>query len=547
MKTNKLTAKLLLSGLTMGFGLALALSACKSSEETVAVFEQPDYTLEDVRREEIKRINQIAEEDIVKAYWRSTLLNDKATVDAIGAKLIEQYNKALEEEKFFTAKRLVKALEDLNDVRAGSLSKSSARLEELCNKTVNGFESTKSRDFKVSQLIDGTVTVWVDKGIKVENGMGFADRVIGSGFFISKDGYIVTNHHVIADLVNPKYEGYARLYVKLAQDSETRIPAKVVGWDSVVDLAVLKAEVDAPYVFALGSSNNLDVGDKIFCIGSPIGLERTLTSGIVSARDRVLFSAGPVMQIDAAVNSGNSGGPCVDEKGAVQAVVFAGMLQYSGLNFAIPVEYLKAELPVLINGGKFEHSWMESNGRTHKVGLKDNGVELNYVMPGGCAWRAGLRAKDVITKIEDIAVLNLEDVQKVMMGITSKSTVKVTYYSEADGPVKTTVVYVTDRPLNPGYQFYKNDIVASSFTPIFGMKLNAVTQGRKRYQIAEVIRGSIADESGFSENDPIEIKNISFNNDNTALYAEIYAKNRKKGYLDINMGIAAPLDSPYYF
>ncbi len=523
-----------------------AFTACKSDDMTGKVYEQPDYTLEDVRKEEIKRIDSLLENDPVYAYWRAYLLNDEKTVSKCADKVVELYKKSLEEKKFLDARRLLSALEYLNYSGTDKLEKSSQELDSLCLEKVNNLGAQSDKNTKVPELIKGTVTVWVDKGIKVENGMGYADRVIGSGFFISKDGYIVTNHHVIADLVNPKYEGYARLYIKLAEDSETRIPAKVTGWDSSVDLAVLKAEIDAPYVFNLGSSGTLDVGDKIFCIGSPIGLERTLTSGIVSASDRSLFSAGPVMQIDAAVNSGNSGGPCVDEKGNVQAVVFAGMLQYSGLNFAIPVEYLKSELPVLLEGGKYEHSWLEANGRTRKNGGKELGVELNYVMPGGNASRAGLKAGDLITKIENTSIKTLEDLQKKMLGITAGHIIKVSYIrgEEAEQTVK---VFVSSRPLNPGYTFYKSDVLSSSFTAIFGMKLTPLSEGRRKYQIAEVVRGSIADESGFSENDPVEVKNISFNNDNTALYAEIYAKNRKKGYLDISVGVAAPLDSPNYF
>lgn len=104
----------------------------------------------------------------------------------------------------------------------------------------------------------------------------------------------------------------------------------------------------APYVFELGSSSDLSVGDRVFAIGSPLGLDKTLTSGIISSDDRHLFSAGFVFQIDAAVNSGNSGGPLIDEKGRVQAVVFAGVMNYQGLNFAIPVEYLRYDLPFLL-------------------------------------------------------------------------------------------------------------------------------------------------------------------------------------------------------
>lgn len=530
----------------MALCLCLA-SGCGSVREAQKVYEQPDYTIEDVRREEIKRIEELSQKDVVQAYWRAFLLNDEKTLDYCAEKVVESYKKAIEEENWLEARRFAFALEYLGYPQLSSLEKSTDELTRLCMEKIGSFGAQPSSTAaKVSELIKGTVTVWVDKGIKVENGMGYADRVIGSGFFISKDGYIVTNHHVIADLVNPKYEGFARLYIKLAEDSETRIPAKVIGWDSSVDLAVLKTEVDAPYVFALGSSGSLEVGDKVYCIGSPVGLERTLTSGIVSASDRSLFSAGPVMQIDAAVNSGNSGGPCVDENGNVQAVVFAGMLQYSGLNFAIPVEYLKAELPVLAAGGKYDHSWIEANGRTRRVGGKDLGVELSYVMPGGNAYRAGLRSGDLVTDIEGTPIRTLEDLQKKMLGITAGYIINVGYVRGEESE-KTVKIYVSSRPLNPGYTFYRNDVVSSSFAAIFGMRMDPLSEGRRKYQISEVIKGSIADESGFSESDPVEIKNISFNNDNTALYAEIYAKNRKKGYLDISVGIAAPLDSPNYF
>ena len=102
----------------------------------------------------------------------------------------------------------------------------------------------------------------------------------------------------------------------------------------------------------------MSVGDKISAIGTPIGLEGTLTSGIISSIGRKMTTLGNVFQIDAAVNSGNSGGPLIDEKYKVQAIVFAGMLQFQGLNFAIPVEYLKLLLPRLYYGGEILHPFV---------------------------------------------------------------------------------------------------------------------------------------------------------------------------------------------
>lgn len=534
------------------FILALLFVSCSSIKEPENVYEVPDYTLEDVKKEEIKNIESLLEKNPVQSLWRSIILNDEPTKEKCFASVHKEFDSAIEKENWFLARSIYKSLKNTNYSKISSLSKSENELEKLCRQSVPGLIKINSSAKKVSSYIDGTVTVWVDKGIAVHNGMGYADRVIGSGFFISKDGYIITNHHVISDVVNPKNEKYSKLFIKIASDSDTRIPAKVIGWDDILDLALLKAEIEAPFVFNLGSSEDLDVGDKVFVIGSPVGLERTLTSGIVSATDRKLFTMGSVMQIDAAVNSGNSGGPCIDSNGNVQAIVFAGMLQYEGLNFAIPVEYLKTELSALYSGGKISHAWIGAFGHTKRIMGKKCGLEVQYIMPGGSANRAKIKAGDVITEIDGEKVFSLEDVQNVLLKNTSKSIISLKYKRNIDSDdvqENSTLIYLSTRPENPGYLIYNSDLIANSFIPIYGMKLMSVSSSPlgKRYLIENIINGSIGDEAGFSENDYIEIKNIKFNDEKSAIYSEIYAKNRKKGYLDLSMALPASLDSPYYF
>lgn len=531
--------------------LAAAFVSCASVKEPKHIYEQPDYTAEDVRREEMKRIAELRERDAVQALWRAKLLGDEATLGECASAVVVAYEAALSDEDWFTALRLYKSLSVCGYAGLSALAKDAEELTVLSVADVpaldGGTRGESADHAKVSSYINGTVTIWVDKGIRVENGVGYADRVIGSGFFISQNGYIVTNHHVIEDLVDTKYEGYARLYIKLAGDSDTRIPAKVIGWDSVIDLALIKAEVDAPYVFRLGSSEDLDVGDRIYAIGSPVGLERTLTSGIVSATGRKLFTTGSVMQIDAAINSGNSGGPCIDGNGFVQAIAFAGMLQYEGLNFAIPVEYLKAVLPALYHGGKVHHPWLAAYGHTKREFGANAGLEVQYVMPGGGASRAMLASGDVITALDGVPVATLEEMQDILLRYSAGTVISVTSRSDA-GEERQHVIYLAERPENPGYTVYRNDLISGSFVPILGMKLVSVSSvNSRKYSIQSIIRGSIADESGFSENDPVNVQSMEFNADHSAAYITIYAKQRKKGYLDIPVGLIAPLDSPYYF
>ena len=308
--------------------LCLVLAGCNSIDNPESVYVPVDYTEEDAVRDQIEYVVKLSEKDTVRSLWRAKVLLDNtpensATFDIYEKcceKSVLEMNKKIEEKDFFSALKIAKSLEAVS-CSAKGMKMSVSQIEAEAYKSVPGKKKASGSKENVSSLISGTVTVFVDKGIKIKRGVGYADSVLGSGFFISKDGYIITNHHVIEDMVNKKYEGYSRLYIKLADDPDTRIPAKVIGYDSTVDLALIKTEVEAPYVFSLGSSSQLSVGDKIYAIGSPLGLERTLTSGIISSTDRNLFSAGTVFQIDAAVNSGNSGGPLVDEFGRVQAVV----------------------------------------------------------------------------------------------------------------------------------------------------------------------------------------------------------------------------------
>ncbi len=522
-----------------------------------------NYTSEDAINYEIQNIKKMQEKEPLQALWRAKILQDESkansttmsTIQTLYSdcekKIVARYKKDVSKKNYISALRYFESLEAVDYKELSTLAMQKAQLEERIQKNVPGLSITKeSLNTKVGDLIKGTVTVFVDKGIKVEHGVGYNDGVLGSGFFISKNGYIITNHHVISDCVDPEYEGFARLYIRLAEDPETRIPAKIIGYDKAVDLALLKTEVDAPYVFNLGSSSDLDVGDKVYAIGSPLGLDRTLTSGIISSKDRDLFSTGKVFQIDAAVNSGNSGGPLIDEHGNVQAVVFAGVPLYQGLNFAIPVEYLRYELPILYSGGERVHPWMASYGKTKKLygmGAANIGVNLCYVMPGGYAGFSGLAAGDTITSINGERITTTDDLTNNFLKRIPDTIIKVGI-TNAAGTQMTKLVYLGKRPKSPGYEVYNHDVIGQALIPLLGMDLvPSSTTNKKLYNIRSIIKGSAADEAGFSENDPVQILRTEISADKDYAAIQIYAKKRKNGFLDIALGFQAPLDSPYYF
>lgn len=543
MKANKMMNRFLRFSLVFTF----FLFGCTTLKQPKTVFSMPDYTEEDVLNNEIKRIKKIGEENPELALWRASLIHDDELFNEYADSLFEKLKQLNDEKKLFESWQIYRTLKTVGYKKLDTLSVSEQQLYSEYLYNVPGVVVEKSLLPKnIQNCIDATVTIWVDKGIAIHNGIGYADRVLGSGFFIDKRGYLITNHHVINDMVDPKYEGYSRLYIKLASDQDTRIPAKVVGYDSVLDLALLKVEIDPPFVLQLGSSRELQIGDKVSAIGTPLGLHGTLTSGIVSAVDRKLFTTGNVLQIDTAVNSGNSGGPLIDGQMKVQAIVFAGIMQYQGLNFAIPVEYLRQDLPFLFYGGKRNHVWIGTYGHTYKEGGKNAGLEIQYVMPGGVAFRAGLQKGDVITAIDGNRIYSIDNAQDILRNFGIKSIVNFCY--KRDGKEYSVNIYLEERPMQPGYEIYKSDLLSTSLVPIFGMELLPVsTTSSKRFTISEVLKGSVADESGFSVLDPVLITDVEFSEDNDAISITMNTRKKKKGYLDITLRIGSALDSPYYF
>lgn len=404
----------------------------------------------------------------------------------------------------------------------------------------------------VARMIQGTVTVWVDRGIRFEGGVGFADRVIGSAFFIDDRGYLITNYHVIASEVDTTYNRFSRLYLRLPNDPGGRVPARVVGWDPVLDLALLKTELKPQVVFPLGSSRELAVGSRIYAIGSPAGLDQTLTSGIVSAKNRRLLSLGDVMQIDAPINHGSSGGPIVDEAGRVQAVVFAGIEAYEGLNFAIPVELLRVILPALYEGGMVSHPWLASLGQNvpgDGAGMP-SGVRVVYSIPGTPMALAGIPQDAVITAINGRTITTLEELQHQLMRELPGTLIRlegVWRPDPASSPVRDSwIVQLNKRPRSPALAILERDTEHRALLPLFGLELEAI--GRKRYSVKSVVRGSVADNTGFSEQDYIELRQFTVDEKEMgAVLVQLFTKRRRSGYLEAFIAMGAALDSPSFF
>jgi S1-C subfamily serine protease len=367
--------------------------------------------------------------------------------------------------------------------------------------------------------------------------VGLPDRVIGSGFFIDKRGYLITNYHVIASEVDPKYEGFSRLYIRLPEKPEQRVPAKVIGYDRIFDIALLKVEIDVPYVFSFNETRDLSSGLPIYAIGSPIGLDKTITSGIISATERRFLQMGDAMQIDVPVNPGSSGGPLLNEKGALIGIVFAGLLQFESINFAIPAFWIRKFLPSFYRGGEVSHPWLGA-----AVYKRDTGLEIQYVPPGSPADKAGLRAEDILTEIGGVPVETIAAAQDILLSRFPESLVTVTWIR--DGGSMDALINLEERPFSPVEEALDKDLKHRLFPVLFGMRVkkSGSTFFQEDYVITDIYPGSPADETGLSADDPFTLRNWVVDEDQRAALLQIFIRKRKAGFLEAGIQLASYLE-----
>lgn len=271
-------------------------------------------------------------------------------------------------------------------------------------------------------------------------GMTVSQPVSGTGFFISENGYILTNYHVVE---------YAVIYNKPAKvitHDGNRYDGIVVGYDSDNDIAVLQVNATGLEYATLGNSDSIRVGDAVYAVGNPLGeLQFSMTTGSISATDRLISTedASPAInmfQIDAAVNNGNSGGPVYDRHGSVVGVVTAKYSEtgIEGIGFAIPINDALSIANDLITQGyvsgkaKLGVDAQTMSARAAMYYGSVEGAYLRYIAPGSCAEYAGLQPGDVIYRFGDLEVLSRDDLQAAVRSYHAGDIVELAVFREGE-------------------------------------------------------------------------------------------------------------------
>jgi len=413
-------------------------------------------------------------------------------------------------------------------------------------------EFARGRDTP-ADMLRGVATVIVDRGMRVERGRIHFDRVGGSAFFVDASGLLITNYHVISSEVDPTFRGSSRMFIRMGDATSPRIPARVVGWDRTLDLALIRAPITSDFVFSVVDRRVPNVGESVLAIGSPMGLEHTVTSGIVSSLGRrgVFLQVGDAMQIDAAVNPGNSGGPLVDSTGRLVGVVFAGTFLLEGLNFAIPAERLMAALPALTRGGRAERPWLGT-----VISETFHGAEVLYAAPNTPVSRHRVPEGSIIRSVNGREVRGahgqlLPALQDSLFSLRPGELVALETVEE-NGEVRRRLMMSAARPELPLLNAARTDSRERLATPFFGMVLApGGGRGRSRFQVERVVRGFFADEVGVSEQDSVSIRNFRVLErgglGESFVVMEVVVRKRNMGFMDMPFQFFAPLDSPDTF
>lgn len=335
----------------------------------------------------------------------------------------------------------------------------------------------------------------------------FRNKGLGSGFIISRDGYIVTNHHVISKAEE----------IEVIMEDGEKYEADIIGSDPKTDLALLKIESENPLpAVKFGDSSTLDIGEPVLAIGNPFGLGHTVTSGIVSAKGRSLGLGAydDFIQIDAAINPGNSGGPLFNYKGEVVGVNTAIIAGGQGIGFAIPVNMAKNIIEQLRQSGKVVRGWLGvivqqlTPELAQSLGIEsDRGALVSDVAPGGPAEEAGLRRGDVIVGINDKKIKDMPELPKTIANYKPGRTVTLTVIREGN-----TIKVPVKLDEMPTEQREETKSTENKTEQKFGLIVENITQQiRNRYALKDtkgvivinVLEGSLADESGFRTGDII--------------------------------------------
>ena len=342
---------------------------------------------------------------------------------------------------------------------------------------------------------------------------GFRQNSLGTGFIISRDGFILTNNHVVEQSEE----------IKVTLSDKREFSAKIIGRDSLTDLVLIRIETDTPVEpLNLGNSDRLEVGDWVVAIGNPFGLSNTVTAGVVSAMYRKI-GLGPYenfIQTDTPINPGNSGGPLLNTNGEVVGIttlIFTQSGGSLGIGFAIPINIAKDMLPRL-GRGKVVRGWMGTIIQSitpelrAKLRLKDElGALVSDALPGGPADKAGIRRGDVVVSYGGKEIREAGD----LLGLVASSPI--------GKPVVTEVIRSGNRER---YSVVIEEFEEDSELPVaeenrqeFGLVLQQITPELARKYglprtggllVVEVMVNTAADEAGFEPGDIIlEVDQIS--------------------------------------
>lgn len=332
----------------------------------------------------------------------------------------------------------------------------------------------------------------------------FRRRSLGSGFIINKEGYIVTNNHVVENATD----------IKVSLTDKDEYDAKVIGRDPKTDVALIKIDTrkDLPAA-ALGDSSQLRVGEWVMAIGNPFGLDHTVTAGIVSAKGRIIGAGAydDFIQTDASINPGNSGGPLFNMNGEVIGINTAIVATGQGIGFAIPINMAKELLVPLREKGRVVRGWLGVQVQrvtpelAKSFGLeRDRGALVADVMPDTPAERAGLERGDIIVEFNDRKIEEMTDLPRIVA--TTPPGVEVPVKLMRKGQEKVVQVKIAELKEEQvaaagGTLEESLGMTVQELTPEIAQNLGVTDT--KGVVVSNVDEGSPADEAGIRRGDVI--------------------------------------------